>query len=1356
MKNFTSFLLFLFLNIAAISSYGQQQFASESFPNSFNTGFTKPINASFVGSTGTWEAYSNNNLSTVVVNNSFYQSAPNALKLVNYSTTGTGVTSVCTATSPVYNLATNCVANASVSFRLYTMLIHDGNISSVLLLEVTKDNGATWTSIYSKTANDLYDAYGSGTWNTVNVAIPAAYYVAGLKYRFKKLTTGNCANNTYLYIDDAKILTNSCTNLSLGNLVYLDQNGNNLRDASEPGLPGVTVKLYKDDNNDNLADGAAINTTTTNNSGNYSFSGLAAGNYIVGVTISQGYTRGPVTTTDPDNNVDNDNNAVNLIGSSPGGEMRSKAITLSQNAEPTNDGDDYNGNLTLDMALCPAAGTLTLGNLVWLDINANNLKDASEPVIPNATVKLYMDVNNDNIADGAAVATTTTNSNGNYVFTGLQANNYIAGVIIPSGYQARINGTIDPDNNIDNDNNGVTLIGANQPGSEVRSNAITLLQTTEPTTDGDNNNGNLTLDFGLCPLPPNNLVLGNLIFLDLNGNNLRDSNEPGISNATVKLYKDDNNDNLADGAALLTTTTNNSGNYTFSNLYPGNYIVGVIIYAGLTRGPASTTDPDNNVDNDNNGVYLIGPSQGGEMRSPAITLTQFGEPTNDGDDNNANQTLDIGLCPAPSNLVLGNLVWLDINANNLKDANEPVIPNATVKLYADANNDNVADGAAVLTTTTNSNGTYTFTGLPATNFIVGVTIPAGYQARLNGTIDPDNNIDNDNNGVILVGANQPGSEVRSRAITLLQTTEPTNDGDDNNGNLTLDFGLCPIPNNLVLGNLVWLDLNSNSIKDASEPGIANVTVKLYIDANNDNIADGASLASTTTNSSGLYTFTGLAPNNYIVGVIIPFNYTRGPLTTVDPDNNVDNDNNANSLIGTNYPGSEVRSLAITLASFTEPTNDGDDNNGNLTLDIALCPAPTNLTLGNEVWNDRDGDGKRDPGEPSIGGAPISLYRDNNGDNLPDSETPIATTSSDSRGFYQFTGLTPGRYIASMPILPGYSPSGNSSTQATSPFPDNNIDNDNNLVNIVGNILYTNAITLNSGEEPTTDGNGADGNNTFDLAECGNAYIGDFVWNDLNGNGIQDAGEPGINGVPVTITFADGTVVTEETHFYNFDGYYDFENLGGGTYTITFPTPAGLFPSPANQGTNDGLDSDPVNGQVTVTIAPNQSDFTIDAGFTTQQQLGLGNLVFLDLNGNGIRESSEPGMPSTTVNLYKDANGDNVADGAAVNTTTTANDGTYNFTGLTSGNYIVGVVPPSGYGFGAPGNANPNNNVDNDNNGVRVTGTEIRTNFITLAAGTEPTTDGDNNNINSTLDVAMIITDYNCRMSSAITYNQPVY
>ncbi|MCW3107978.1 MAG: conserved repeat domain protein [Segetibacter sp.] len=480
--------------------------------------------------------------------------------------------------------------------------------------------------------------------------------------------------------------------------------------------------------------------------------------------------------------------------------------------------------------------------------------------------------------------------------------------------------------------------------------------------------------------------------------------------------------------------------------------------------------------------------------------------------------------------------------------------------------------------------------------------------------------------------------------------------------------LVPVPctntDNGVIGDFVWNDANKNGVQDSNEPGLANVTVTIT--------GTGGFLKSTTTNASGFYQFTGLAAGTYTVKFTTPSSYTPSPANQGGND-----EKDSDALSG---------SVSVTL-------NAGQTNNS---IDAGFYKTTTtgNLTLGNQVWNDFDGDGKRDDNEPGIPGATISLYTDNNGDNMPDGAA-IKTTTSDANGKYLFTNLSEGRYIASMPILPGYQQSPNSTTQATSPNPDSDVDDDNNLVRLDGpngdgGVLFTNGITLTTNQEPTTDGDGANGNLTFDLAECGNAFIGDFVWNDLNGNGIQDAGEPGINGVTVSITFPDGRTATTTTLNYNGnDGYYDFKNLGPGTYKVTFITPPGLTASPANVG-DDTKDSDPVNGgPVTVTLIANQSDFTVDAGFYDKSTIPSGNIgdfVWKDLNKNGIQDAGEPGLQGVTVKLT-------MPNGTTVSTTTNAN-GFYQFNNLAAGTYTVTFITPSGYAA-SPANAGSDDTKDSD-------------------------------------------------------------
>jgi hypothetical protein len=91
----------------------------------------------------------------------------------------------------------------------------------------------------------------------------------------------------------------------------------------------------------------------------------------------------------------------------------------------------------------------------------------------------------------------------------------------------------------------------------------------------------------------------------------------------------------------------------------------------------------------------------------------------------------------------------------------------------------------------------------------------------------------------------------------------------------------------------------------------------------------------------------------------------------------------------------------------------------------------------------------------------------------------------------------------------------------------------------------------------------------DTCASGGTVCG-LVFNDTNHNGIQDPGEAGIEGVPVTITDGTTTLTTDTGP----DGIYYFF-VPPGTYTISATTPVGDTTSPPNQGANDTTDSDGV-------------------------------------------------------------------------------------------------------------------------------------------------------------------------------------
>ena len=99
-----------------------------------------------------------------------------------------------------------------------------------------------------------------------------------------------------------------------------------------------------------------------------------------------------------------------------------------------------------------------------------------------------------------------------------------------------------------------------------------------------------------------------------------------------------------------------------------------------------------------------------------------------------------------------------------------------------------------------------------------------------------------------------------------------------------------------------------------------------------------------------------------------------------------------------------------------------------------------------------------------------------------------------------------------------------------------------------------------------------------------ASIGDFVWSDTDGDGIQDSGESGLGGVTVNLLSGTGTPLLSTTTAS--DGKYLFHNLLQGDYQVEFYPPAGYRFSPQDQGGDGTHDSDvsPASGRTgTITL-----------------------------------------------------------------------------------------------------------------------------------------------------------------------------
>jgi len=216
-------------------------------------------------------------------------------------------------------------------------------------------------------------------------------------------------------------------------------------------------------------------------------------------------------------------------------------------------------------------------------------------------------------------------------------------------------------------------------------------------------------------------------------------------------------------------------------------------------------------------------------------------------------------------------------------------------------------------------------------------------------------------------------------------------------------------------------------------------------------------------------------------------------------------------------------------------------------------------------------------------------------------------------------------------------------------------------------------------------------------ECNLPNIGDTVFVDENGNGIQDPGEPGVAGVKVKLMAAgpdnafctpDDVMVTMQVTGAN--GMYLFMDVQPGTYYIEFcedTLPTGYTFTTPNQGTDDGADSDadPDTGKTNVFTVNygDEDDLSYDAGVVPAPKTKLGDTVFADNNGNGIQDAGEPGVSNIKVKLFNDGI-DGVAcnnDDEMVEMVFTDTNGNYSFTICDVDTYYIKFCDlPAGYEF----------------------------------------------------------------------------
>ncbi|MBK8849662.1 MAG: hypothetical protein IPN73_05805 [Saprospiraceae bacterium] len=259
------------------------------------------------------------------------------------------------------------------------------------------------------------------------------------------------------------------------------------------------------------------------------------------------------------------------------------------------------------------------------------------------------------------------------------------------------------------------------------------------------------------------------------------------------------------------------------------------------------------------------------------------------------------------------------------------------------------------------------------------------------------------------------------------------------------------------------------------------------------------------------------------------------------------------------------------------------------------------------------------------------------------------TTTDADGRYKFDNLPVGQYQILVSI-----PQGSIATRIQQGTP--TLDSDINPYGLATDLVLPLGI----------DNKDVDAGLTLSLE------LGDFVWEDLNYNGLQDAGEPGLEGVAVRALDASGNLLAETLT--GADGKYILIGLPSIDIEMTFEV-ADPFKATQSNISDPTTNSDINNAGSTglITLSGQSSNKNIDAGL--YRESCIGDFIWLDQNGNGIQDTDDRGLWDVMVVLYNEA-------GIQQQIYFSNETGRYEFCGLKPGNYYL-TTQPSRWLFSNP-------------------------------------------------------------------------